>query len=179
MHASSARQPMIRIGRSRGMHRTRRFAVAVACASVLALGTVAVGATAASAGSTPTVSVAKVKGVGKVLTDSKGKTLYTLTDASGSAVDCTGQCATFWPPLTSSGTPKGSKGVTGLAVDGKQVTVDGLPVYRYTGDSKKGQANGEAVSSFGGVWHVITTDAAATSGGSSSSSSGGNTGYGY
>ena len=78
------------------------------------------------------------------------------------------------------GTPKGAKGVEGLGVDGTQVTVDGLPVYRYQGDSKKGQAAGEGISSFGGVWHVVTTDASASSSsGSSSSSSGRGTDYGY
>jgi predicted lipoprotein with Yx(FWY)xxD motif len=151
----------------------------VACVGALALGTVGVGGTAASASSTPTVSVAKVKGVGKVLVDSKGMTLYTLTDA-GKAVDCTGKCATFWPPLVTSGTPKGSKGVTGLGtvLVTRQVTADGLPLYRYSGYWKKGQANGEGISSYGGVWHVVTTDAAVSTGGSNSSSSGGS-GYGY
>jgi predicted lipoprotein with Yx(FWY)xxD motif len=145
----------------------------------LALGTVGFGSTAAFAKSTPTVGVAKVKGLGKVLVDSKGKTLYTLTNG-GTAVACSSACAAAWPPLTSSSTPTGSKGVEGLGVDGKQVTVDGLPVYRFTGDTKKGQAAGEGISSFGGVWHVVTTDASASSSsgsGSSSSDRGGDYGY--
>ena len=87
-----------------------------------------------------------MKALGKVLVDSKGKTLYTLTNG-GTAVACVfSVCAAAWPPLTSSSTPTGSKGVEGLGVDGKQVTVDGLPVYRFTGDTKKGQAAGEGIS---------------------------------
>ena len=176
MHASTTRIP-----RPHSPRRGRRYAVAVACVGALALGTVGFGSTAAFAKSAPTVGVAKVKGIGKVLVDSKGKTLYTLTNG-GTAVACSGTCAAAWPPLTSSGTPKGAKGVEGLGVDGTQVTVDGLPVYRYQGDTKKGQAAGEGISSFGGVWHVVTTDAppsAGSSSGSGSSSSGSGSGYSY
>ena len=174
MNASTARTT-----RTNASPRARRYAVAVACVGALALGTVGFATTAAFAKSTPTVGVAKVKGVGKVLVDSKGKTLYTLTNG-GTAVACSADCAASWPPLTSSSTPKGAKGVEGLGVDGKQVTVDGLPVYRYAGDSKKGQAAGEGISSFGGVWHVVTTDAPPSAGSSSgSSSSGSGSGYSY
>jgi predicted lipoprotein with Yx(FWY)xxD motif len=167
-----------RTHRSRSARGVRRSGVAAVCAGVLALGALGVGGTAAYASKAKTtVAVAKVKGVGTLLVDSKGKTLYTLTDA-GKALPCTGDCLTFWPPLNATGTPKGAKGVTGLALvsGGKQVTADGLPLYRYSGDAKKGQANGEGVSSFGGVWHAVTTDASPTTGGTKSSSSGG---YGY
>src|SRR4051794_7170556 len=37
--------------------------------------------------------------LGELLVDGDGKTLYTLTDDSGAALACTGQCATFWPAL--------------------------------------------------------------------------------
>ncbi len=82
MHASTTRTP-----RPSASRRGRRYAIAVACVGALALGTVGFGSTAAFAKSTPTVGVAKVKGVGKVLVDSKGKTLYTLTNG-GTAVAC-------------------------------------------------------------------------------------------
>lgn len=167
-----------RTHRSRPARGVRRCGIAVVCAGALALGTFGIGGTAAFASSTPTVSVAKVKRVGTVLVDSKGKTLYTLTDNAGKAMPCTGKCATFWPPLVASGTPKGAKGVTGLGTvsGGKQVTADGLPLYRYSGDTKKGQAGGEGISSYGGVWHAVTTDAAPTTGGTKSS---GGSGYSY
>jgi predicted lipoprotein with Yx(FWY)xxD motif len=113
----------------------------------------------------PTVAKAKVAGVGAVLVDSDGKTLYTLTNG-GTAVDCTGQCANFWPPLmvTAGTTPKGGKGVKGLGVSATdQVTVKGLPVYRFMGDAKAGQASGEGISSFGGVWHVVKASGTSTS----------------
>jgi hypothetical protein len=54
--------------------------------------------------------------------------------------------------------------VTGLstvsASGGTQVTANGLPVYRFSGDSAAGDANGEGISSFGGVWHTVQASGA-------------------
>ena len=112
----------------------------------------------------------------------KGKTLYTLTNA-GQAVVCTGSCVAIWPPLlvTAKSRPKGAKGVTGLGLvpGGQQVTAAGLPLYRFSGDSKAGQANGEGISSFGGVWHVVKVAGTGSSTGGSRPSSSGSAGYGY
>lgn len=98
---------------------------------------------------------------GKVLVDDQGKTLYTLTD-NGTPVACTGQCLTFWPPLllpAGTSTANGGAGVTGLgatsAAGGTQVTHDGAPLYHFMADAAAGDANGEGISSFGGVWHVV------------------------
>src|SRR5258705_8648711 len=125
----------------RSMSRT----AVVVCAGALALGAFGLGSTPAFAKSSkPTVSAAKVAAVGTVLVDSKNKTLYTLTN-NGQAVDCTGQCPTFWPPLTvkAGSKPKAGKGVSGLgATSTGQVTQGGLPLYRFSGDTKAGQANG-------------------------------------
>lgn len=112
------------------------------------------------ASSAPVVMTAMTK-LGSLLVDSKGMTLYTLSNA-GKPVACTGQCASFWPPLllpagTVSAT--GGSGVTGLgttmATGGEQVTVNGAPVYRFSIDKKPGDTNGEGISSFGGTWHVV------------------------
>jgi len=153
--------------------------VAAVCAGVLALGIYGLGGTAVASKAKPTVSTGKVSGVGTVLVDSKGKTLYTLTNG-GQAVPCTGDCAAAWPPLlvAAGATPKAGKGVTGLGVvsGGRQVTQSSLPLYRYSGDSKAHQANGEGISSFGGTWHVVKTSGS-TPTGTKSSSSGGSYGY--
>jgi len=37
-----------------------------------------------------------------------------------------------------------------------QVTLGGLPLYRYSGDHAKGEANGQSIHSFGGTWHVLS-----------------------
>ena len=36
-----------------------------------------------------------------------------------------------------------------------QVTLRGMPLYRFSGDHAKGQANGEGIESFGGIWHAV------------------------
>jgi predicted lipoprotein with Yx(FWY)xxD motif len=111
------------------------------------------------ASAAPIVMTSSTK-LGSVLVDDKGMTLYTLTNA-GQPVECTGQCATFWPPLllpSGTATATGGAGVTGLgttaAAGGKQVTVNGDPVYRFSIDKKPGDTNGEGITSFGGTWHV-------------------------
>jgi predicted lipoprotein with Yx(FWY)xxD motif len=105
--------------------------------------------------------------LGTVLVGSSGNTVYTLTDASGKAVACTGQCLTFWPPLllaSGSTSATGSSGVTGLATvsagGGTQVTENGLALYYFSGDKDAGTANGEGIASFGGTWHVVKSSAA-------------------
>jgi predicted lipoprotein with Yx(FWY)xxD motif len=104
---------------------------------------------------------------GSVLVDSKGRTLYTLTK-NGQPVACTGPpCSTAWPPLlltSGATTASGSPSITGLgtvsANGGLQVTKDGAPLHRFAGDSAPGDATGDGISSFGGVWHVVKVSAA-------------------
>jgi predicted lipoprotein with Yx(FWY)xxD motif len=132
--------------------------------------------------STPIVKTASNPRLGTIVVDANGATLYTLTNG-GQAAPCTGGCLNAWPPLllpagvtTATGT-----GVTGLgtvsAGGGTQVTHGGLPLYRFVQDAAAGDANGEGISSFGGVWHVVKTSGASAGGTTSSSS--GRSGYGY
>jgi predicted lipoprotein with Yx(FWY)xxD motif len=140
-------------------------AVALVCTAVLAVGIYGIGtATAAKKAPKPTVAVATIPGRGAILVDTQGRTLYTLTDAGGAAVGCTGACASAWPPLTvtAGAKTKAPKGVSKISAtpDG-QVTWKSLPLYRFKGDTAPGQANGEGLAAFGGTWHVVATKAAA------------------
>ena len=133
----------------------------------------------AAAKAPPTVTVVKVKGIGKILADSKGMALYTLT-ADGAAVPCTEACLGAWPALMADGTPKGAKGVKKLGVtDTGQVTQAGLPLYLFAADTTKGQAAGEGISSFGGVWHVVKTSGASSTSSSPQSTPSNVGGLGY
>ena len=127
----------------------------------------------------PTVRVAKTR-LGKVLVDSRGRTLYLFTKDSGTKSACSGACATAWPPLRASGKPTVSGGAKASLVrtttrsDGKpQVTYNGHPLYGYQGDSKPGDTNGQDVDGFGAPWYVLSpagneiTTALASSGGGS------------
>jgi predicted lipoprotein with Yx(FWY)xxD motif len=94
----------------------------------------------------------------KVLTDTKGLTLYTLSGEKPGHYICTGACLKTWPPLdVAAGTkPKGPVPLGTVKREGKtQVTYKGMPVYTFSGDSKKGEANGEGLKDVG-VWHAVT-----------------------
>jgi predicted lipoprotein with Yx(FWY)xxD motif len=127
--------------------------------------------TGGTGASTPSVMTESNAKLGSLLVDSNGMTLYTLTNG-GKAVACTGACAKAWPPLLlPSGTTSasGAAGVSGLgtvSVSGStQVTANGLPLYRFSGDSASGDTNGEGLTSFGGTWHVTAAGAAGAAGG--------------
>jgi predicted lipoprotein with Yx(FWY)xxD motif len=118
-------------------------------------------------GSPAVVMTASSAKLGPVLVDSAGKTLYTLTNAAGAPVACTGQCLTFWPPLllpAGTTTATGAASVTGLGTvttSGRtQVTNGGAALYRFSADAAAGDTNGEGISSFGGTWHAVKVSAA-------------------
>jgi predicted lipoprotein with Yx(FWY)xxD motif len=111
------------------------------------------------------VKTRKINGLGTVLVNAKGRTLYVFAKDKHSKVTCTGSCAKFWPPLKwkGSGKPKagGSAKSKLLGTDknpagGKVVTYNGWPLYTYVGDSAPGQSNGQNQNLNGGKWYVIS-----------------------
>jgi predicted lipoprotein with Yx(FWY)xxD motif len=138
--------------------RARNISVLV-LAAVMALSAVAV-PMALARGSKTVAGEAKAPSLHKtVLTNTKGLTLYTLSGETNGKFICTGACLKSWPPLLVSAgtTPKGPvKLGTIKRPEGRtQVTFKGMPVYTFSGDSAKGQANGEGLKDVG-VWHVVT-----------------------
>ena len=135
----------------------------------------------AAGGSSATVSVANT-GLGNILVDSQGRTLYLFAKDTGSKSTCSGGCATAWPPLRASGKPTAGSGVKASSLgttprsDGKpQVTYNGHPLYGYQGDSNAGDTNGQAITAFGGAWYVLSASGNAIT--TASSSSGSSNGY--
>ncbi len=131
--------------------------------------------TGTSAASThPAVMTANNSKFGTILVSSAGMTLYTFTNGSSPA-SCTGTCLGVWPPLTvpaGVSTPTGGSGVTNLgttmANGVTQVTEMGQPLYMFSLDKAPGDANGDGVNSFGGVWHVAKAASGAGGAGGSS-----------
>lgn len=125
----------------------------------------ATGGTAIATTSGFTVRVAFVRGVGRVLVDSAGRTLYVFSKdrADHNRPTCTSTaCTSFWPPLVVRKSPTGGAGVDSRLLgrvrdpNGKwQVTYDHQPLYRFAGDKKPGQAKGEGVNAFGGIWRAV------------------------
>jgi predicted lipoprotein with Yx(FWY)xxD motif len=141
-------------------------------------------ATHAAAAGGAAVATGKTS-VGTVLVDGNGMTLYAFAADSKDHSNCTGSCATYWPPVKADaaalGHPDGVTGTLGTTMrsDGStQLTVDGWPMYTYAGDSKPGQATGQGKNLSGGLWWVVAPsgtwikDTAGTSG-----SGGGRYGY--
>jgi predicted lipoprotein with Yx(FWY)xxD motif len=140
-----------------------------AIAAVAVLGLAGAAVSFAVAGVAPVVvRTAPNATLGKTtLVTASGMTLYHLTGESAAKITCTGVCAKTWPPLV---VAKGAKVRAGAGVsnaslavvrrpDGKrQVTYAGLPLYRYAGDAKAGDANGEGV---GNAWFAVTPAGAA------------------
>ena len=109
--------------------------------------------------------------LGKVIVDSKKRTLYMLTADGKNSSSCSGQCAVNWPPALAPKKPTLVKALkrTKLKVirrsDGaKQLAYAGHPLYRFVGDSKPGDVNGEGVNAFGGLWYVLSKSGAAVTG---------------
>ena len=92
-----------------------------------------------------------------VLVDAQGFTLYFRSKDTASSV-CSASCANTWPPLTQpSGSPTPGPELTGtLRVianpNGNQLVYNDHPLYRYSGDSTGGQANGQGSA---GIWFVV------------------------
>jgi predicted lipoprotein with Yx(FWY)xxD motif len=139
-------------------------AAAVALAAV-ALGTF--GATAAAAPDATSARSATVKiahsRLGKILVDSRGRTLYVLSADSARKSTCFGACAQNWPPLRVSRKPTVGRGLKASKIgtirrrDGKpQVTYNRHPLYRFVGDTRAGQTHGQGIVAFGGRWSVVS-----------------------
>lgn len=112
---------------------------------------------AASSSAASTVGTAANSTLGKtILVNAQGMTLYKYDRDTSGTSNCTGSCATAWPPLTvtSGASPSGASGVTGTLAtitrtDGaKQVTYNGAPLYTWTQDTKAGDVTGDGVNSF-------------------------------
>lgn len=111
------------------------------------------------------VSLASVPGLGLVLVDSSGRTLYAFSADGGGESSCYGGCAETWPPLLTEGEPFASNGAapgrlgTGERRDGgDQVTYAGHRLYTYTGDKGPGEANGNGLTAAGGTWTALKSN---------------------
>jgi predicted lipoprotein with Yx(FWY)xxD motif len=118
----------------------------------------------ASEGEAVPVSIGSAAGVGKVLVDSEGMTLYFFEkDQKGAGKSkCEGPCAEAWPPLTIEGEPEAMSGVKASMLgtiernDGTtQVTYAGWPLYTFVEDHKPGEDNGTDSKAFGAAWYPL------------------------
>ncbi|HEX7291734.1 MAG TPA: hypothetical protein VF250_11475 [Conexibacter sp.] len=104
-----------------------------------------------------------------LVTSGGGRTLYSLSAETRGRFICTGSCLSSWPPLI---LKRGVRpvGVRGLGAirrpDGRrQVTYKGKPLYRFSGDARKGDVNGEGFKDVG-TWHAAVAPRSSASNGS-------------
>ena len=109
--------------------------------------------------------------IGTFLTDGNGMTLYRFDNDSNNPPKstCNGDCAKTWPPLLIAS--PGKIFPTGVdpqllayveRADGTcQVTVNGWPVYYFSGDHAPGEINGQGVK---GTWFAVSPTGEKTKG---------------
>ena len=140
--------------------------LAAACGSSPSTGSTNPSPSSAAAGTK--VSVVNNTKLGPILVDDKGMTLYLFVKDTGTSSTCYDQCAQFWPPLLTTGTPQAGSGATQSLLgtitrtDGKvEVTYAGHPLYYFVKDKAAGDITGQGVNGFGDLWWVLTPAGAA------------------
>jgi predicted lipoprotein with Yx(FWY)xxD motif len=131
------------------------------------------------------ISARKVPGVGTVLVDRSGKTVYSPQQEADGKIMCTGGCLGFWFPVrvaagAALGAPSGVTGALGrIHRPGglTQLTFNGKPLYTFRLDQAPGQAHGNNFTDhFSGTtftWHALSASGAPARVGGQQGKSGG------
>lgn len=171
-------------GSSSSNSSTSATAPAASATSASTAATSSTGATTTAAASA-VIATKSVAGVGTVLVNGQGRTLYVFEPDHHAKVTCTGGCASVWPPVKLTGAKAQTSGEVKASLvssdpdpaGGRVVTYNGWPLYTYVADTQAGSASGQGLNSSGGLWYVITpagtvvTKKAHSSGGAGYSSS--------
>ena len=116
------------------------------------------------------VTTASVAGLGTILVDGEGLTLYMFEpDRQSGKSTCYGECENLWPPVllvagvkapvAGPGMKASLLGTTVRTGGIAQITYNGWPLYLWHGDdSKPGEATGQGLNDSGGLWYVLDAD---------------------
>jgi predicted lipoprotein with Yx(FWY)xxD motif len=167
----------------KGMH-IHFGAVAAVLSLVIAAGVAS--AASASPSAATKVSVART-GLGRILVDGRGHTLYLFAKDTRGKSTCSGACAGFWPPLIAAGKPLAGPGLkarllgTTRRADGRlQVTYNHHPLYSFAKDARRGDTTGEGLDVFGAEWYALSAAGAKVENATPPADGYGNdNGYGY
>ena len=139
----------------------RRVLFLLGILGIMALVFTTVWATPAQGQEAADVVVSQDATLGNILTDPEGNTLYLFTRDERNVSNCSGGCATAWPPLLTTADPVAGEGVNAGRLgtitrsdNSLQVTYNGWPLYYRGTDVNPGDTNGQDI---GGVWFVVST----------------------
>jgi predicted lipoprotein with Yx(FWY)xxD motif len=137
-----------------------------------------VAAPPAATSTAPGVLAVANSGLGQVLVDTAGKTVYLFASDSAGTSSCSGPCLVAWPAVPApANLPTSLPGVTGkigtmARPDGtSQLTVNGLPVYTFKGDTGPGTTKGQGSTGFGALWSAVSPSGTAIPGTASATTS--------
>lgn len=109
----------------------------------------------------PVVTVATSTALNSYLVAANGMTLYHYSKDSSGVSNCSGVCASTWPPYTVAttsapliaGSGAGGQLSTLTRANGTlQLTYNGMPLYFYKNDVNPGDTKGQGI---GKVWFVV------------------------
>ncbi|MEO8898470.1 MAG: hypothetical protein ABI352_07890 [Candidatus Dormibacter sp.] len=111
------------------------------------------GAAPTSTPHNPPVRTLNAAGIGTVLADAQGRTLYYFLPERGGNVACLGQCASIWPPapataVTSVAGVPGQFGMVTRPDGAAQLTYNTWPLYTFVKDTGSGEATGQGINHF-------------------------------
>ena len=113
-----------------------------------------------------------ISGLGRVVTDGQGFTLYMYAPDHRGVSRCYGLCASQWPPLVlprGVTRPRAGPGIRAALLGTVrrdngvlQVTYNRWPLYLWQGDGAPGQATGQADDM--GLWYTVSVTGAVDEG---------------
>ncbi len=131
-----------------------------------------------------------VSGLGTVVVDARGMTVYILTSGGQKNVPCTDStgCTKVWPALplpagvaaakAGPGVQASLLGTTKLSDGRTYPTYNGWLMYEYAADPGPGHGGGQGIQSFGGTWYALSPAGSPITSPSTPTTSGSG-GYGY
>ncbi len=138
-------------------HRTRMTRLTLAAL----LASLGIGATAPAAIGAGTTITVRGSEFGTMLWGPKRQAIYVFQRDRRNVSNCYGSCATAWPPVYTTGTPRAGRGTKRSLLgtirrrDGKrQVTYAGRPLYYYVNEGP-GKVLCHNVNLNGGLWWVV------------------------
>jgi predicted lipoprotein with Yx(FWY)xxD motif len=97
--------------------------------------------------------------LGRILVDSRRRTLYLFTEDRGGRSRCYDPCVRVWPPAIVSGRPIPGPGIRAKLTTvrrrdhTRQLVYNGHPLYTLVADTRPGDVHGQG---YGGSWFVVS-----------------------